>query len=86
MTLDLAYYEDLAARINAAIDAEQATWNGGWAWRFAADRERVASDLAGLRECYLLDGQTPKSKQDGLHARRYADNLTRTARLYGVTP
>lgn len=88
MTLDQA--EDLAARTLAAIDA---------AYRgcpptlpdYAADRERVQSDLAGLQQhvyspihgvcrCQPLGADQPCPD-----ARRYADGLRRTAALYGVT-
>lgn len=49
------------------------------------DRERVASDLAGLRAHGPADdcgwGERPCPDR-----RRYADGLRRTAALYGVTP
>jgi hypothetical protein len=76
---------DLAARTFAAIDAV----NGGPAHdgTHAADRERVASDLAGLRDCYRVSftGDRVGKGHEG-HATRYADGLRRTATLYGVTP
>ncbi len=71
---------DLAARINAAIGNSPTNLR-------AADRERVASDLAGLRQ-----HRRSYCEERGLctdpcpDVRRYADNLTRTAHLYAVTP
>jgi hypothetical protein len=53
----------------------------------AADRDRVASDLLGLREVWAywrtngLDGDPTGHS----HGRRYADGLRRSAALYGVT-
>ncbi len=96
MTPDQA--ADLAVRTLAAIDRREALrpeWHPMTAY-FAADRERVASDLAGLRDhqpghyCvgrehwrYFSDGPAPVHCPD---ARRYADGLRLTAALYGVTP
>jgi hypothetical protein len=89
--------EDLAVRIVAAIDAldadERRYADVRHYWHYAADRERVASDLAGLRDhhrgsdiltdecgrCYQMSGPCDD-------ARRYADGLLRTADLYGVQP
>lgn len=74
---------DLAARALAAIDLywgeDPATLDVR-----TADRERVASDLAGLRthtDCLHDDGDRTCHDK-----RRYADGLRRTAALYGLTP
>lgn len=80
MTLTEA--EDLAARTLAAI--EHYVWDTYDDFRrkhWTADRERVASDLAGLRDCFPLTYDC-----DMRHARRYTASLRRTAALYGVTP
>lgn len=85
---------DLAERTLAAITEEAALWAGlispvgVWAREYhAADRERVASDLAGLRLHYLArGGHGCYCGSEWLcddHA-RYADGLRRTAALYGV--
>lgn len=53
----------------------------------AADRERVASDLAGWQAHALNLGNHDDHGDDGDEcpdARRYADGLLRTAALYGV--
>ncbi len=74
------------ARIERHIDDEP------WATRvYAADRERVQSDLAGLRQhgeslrspgfCERCD----RRLQPCPDARRYSDGLRRTAALYGVS-
>jgi hypothetical protein len=76
--LTLEQAEDLAARTLAAIAYRHR--DAPCTWRCApdlADRERVASDLAGLRE------HERRCCSDG---RRYEDGLRRTAALYGVTP
>jgi hypothetical protein len=73
--------EDLAARILAAIDL------AGWDNAYAVDdycRERVASDLDGLRKC--LNSTISESPTVAAAARRFSDDLLRTAALYGVTP
>ena len=55
------------------------------ACRAVDERERLDSDLAGLRLCYACSGEP-----DGGHApmdmllRRFSDGLLRTAALYGV--
>lgn len=69
--------EDLAARTFAAMD----TWltKNASPWH-AANRERVESDLAGLR---LTDGMAGQVRHD--LRRIFADNLLRTAALYSVT-
>ncbi len=84
---------DLAARTCTAMNGaaeELAEGRAGYEW-VAADRERVASDLAGLRArghgalcpfCCRVRHIAP----DCPDACRYADGLARTARLYGVTP
>ncbi len=85
--LTLGEAEAFAARTLAAIERMY-----GAAYsrkeRGDADRERVASDLAGLRECYVSTppyGQSVLRTGELVHARRYSDNLRRTAALYGVT-
>jgi hypothetical protein len=93
--LTLEQAEDLAARTLAAIEEQECdayalrgpfrSVTSHAMRRCAADRERVASDLAGLRECIAAADSAP-----GLwttlhkHARRYSDNLRRTGALYGV--
>jgi hypothetical protein len=95
--LTVAQAEDLAVRIVAAIDAldaDERRYADVRHYRhYAADRERVESDLAGLRDhhrgsgiltdecgrCYQMSGPCDD-------ARRYADGLLRTADLYGVQP
>jgi hypothetical protein len=81
--------EDLAVRIVAAIDAldadERRYADVRHYWHYAADRERVASDLAGLRDASAVHGG-PEGIRAERHARRYADGLLRTADLYGVQP
>ncbi len=93
--LTLPEAEDLAARTLTGIDERHA-----WASRetdegfyllvisVVADRERVASDLAGLRECWAISYSDRLDLRDLMasHARRYSDNLRRTAALYGVQP
>ncbi len=96
--LTLPEAEDLAARtltkldtaINHMADVED-HYTGGL---LRLVRERVASDLAGLRECYSWPTATPYVRETRVdvwplmlsHARRYSENLHRTAALYGVTP
>jgi hypothetical protein len=88
--LTLAQAEDLAARTLVAINDEHEMIYDGASLRHDADRERVASDLAGLREhqsCGRAErGVWVTTCIAGLcpDARRYADNLRRTADLYGV--
>jgi hypothetical protein len=106
--LTLAQAEDLATRTLAAIDEQErdaAALRGPLRSvtphamrRCAADRERVASDLEGLRRhvpllmyfdvdptgipfCRACEVDDAWPCPD---ARRYSDNLRRTARLYGV--
>lgn len=101
MTPDQA--ADLAARTLATIGVRQKCDRGEECpsprcKTFNADRERVASDLAGLREhqpfqyddltgcdacCVEPTHWVPWLCPD---AARYADGLRRTAALYGVTP
>ncbi len=85
--LKLAAAEDLAARTLAAIGwQEELLESRIGAERVTADRERVASDLEGLRECHQYDASSGALWSLMLpHARRYSDNLHRTAALYGVT-
>lgn len=81
--------EYLAARTYDAIDLcevgavahpdDFAQYAAGW----AADRERIESDLAGLRACEAQRATTCPHVE--AHAENYADGLRRTARLYGVT-
>lgn len=82
MKLDQA--ADLAARILIRIDAWESLDTGSPAMR-AADRERVASDLEGLRDCQAFDDANMYVTST-MHAYRYAEGLRRTARLYGVEP
>jgi hypothetical protein len=94
--LTVAQAEDLAVRTLAAIDAldmeERRYADVRHYWHYAADRERVASDLAGLREHHLIEHPAHGlvCRHGGTlpcpDARRYADGLLRTADLYGVTP
>lgn len=84
MTTDQA--ADLAARTLAAIDANADAGDGIGDESHAVDRERVASDLAGLRGHNNVGTdwcvcETPFCPD----AARYADGLRRTAALYGVT-
>jgi hypothetical protein len=72
---------DLAARTLAAIDARTFFLTVDYR---AADRDRVASDLYGLRVCTRKDGR-PRSQVIDLHA-MFTANLRRTAALYGVAP
>jgi hypothetical protein len=90
--------EDLADRTLAVIDTESRVWAVVPTLRahIDADRERVASDLAGLRGHAQRDGVLSSGivgrscPTDGrwewcADARRYSDGLLRTAALYGVT-
>ena len=63
-----ALAERIVAKIDAWVDADETD---------AYCRERVASDLAGLRE-------HPCQPFGCADARRYSDGLRRTAALYGV--
>jgi hypothetical protein len=95
--------EDLAARIIAAIDADDLAFVERFGHRppfdsprekhRRIDRERIASDLAGLRDhersVGILDGECVRCYQMSDpcdDASRYADGLLSTAALYGVTP
>jgi hypothetical protein len=74
--------EALAARVLVAIDQYDHPMHSAGAV-LDADRERVASDLAGIRDSARL--LAVRTETDEIHhARRYADGLLRTARLYGV--
>jgi hypothetical protein len=73
--LTLEQAEDLAARTLVAINDEHEMIYDGASLRHDADRERVASDLDGLRE------HERRCCSDG---RRYEDGLRRTAAVYGV--
>jgi hypothetical protein len=94
--------EDLAERILAAIDADDLAFVERFGHRppfdsprekhRRIDRERIASDLDGLRDHHrgsgiLTDecGRCYQMSDPCDDARRYADGLLRTAALYGVT-
>lgn len=83
--LSLLDAEHLAERTLAAID--RASLLGDISLDEAInDRERVASDLAGLRAHLEGDGEHVHRGADVCSdARRYSDGLRRTGRLYGVT-
>lgn len=85
MTPDQA--SDLAARTLAAIDGIDVSPlpDDPEPEHRAADRARVASDLAGLQEALHLDPYGPAEAQEG-HLARYAAGLRRTAALYGIEP
>jgi hypothetical protein len=79
--------EALAYRVLGAIaDRDRVVMQVPWSDRvFAADRERVASDLTGLRLCWKVERfhwSTAWHTLVGL----FSDGLRRTAALYGVTP
>lgn len=85
-------YAVLAEATLDAIDArDRVVMNVPWSDRvFAADRERVGSDLAGLREhnpmeCALCHQHHRGWAQACPDALRYAEGLRRTAALYGVS-
>lgn len=87
MTPDQA--ADLATRTLAAIGDREDWVNPDWQDYF---RERVASDLAGLQQhSERMSDDNPGWCAEDMHAdwpcpdaARYADNLRRTAILYGV--
>lgn len=82
--LTLAQAEDVAARTLAAISTDP---NSVESDHWAADRERLASDLAGLRECDYAMQNVPGAHEAAMLLRvRFAHGLRRTAALYGVTP
>lgn len=97
MILNSEQGEDFASRILAAIErADKWTPPHAFGWRkvYAADRERVVSDLNGLRrheQVPLPNGNGTGCRscgmwewcEDGL---TYSDGLRRTAAPYGVTP
>jgi hypothetical protein len=84
--LTLAEAEALAERVLEALA-------GRWFWSLSADRERIASDLAGLRQHYQYPGSgmlcvrcdPSDDAWPCSDARRYSDGLVRTASLYGVS-
>lgn len=86
--MTLAQAEDLAARTLAAMAGSNFTHRNED--HAAADRERVASDLAGLREhrglLHACLRGVEDLTQDCPDAARYAAGLVRTAALYGITP
>ena len=87
MTLDEA--TDLATRTLAAINARGPFTARSFVYA-SANRERVASDLAGVR-WHGPDDSDGLCYRDGEHppcfdAARCADGLRRTAALYGVAP
>jgi hypothetical protein len=94
VALNFEQATDLAARILALLDVvERYRLNAALRSHVAADRERVASDLAGLREHGYDDGFCAGCcvpvDPDGTGCsdlRRYVAGLLRTARLYGVAP
>jgi hypothetical protein len=82
---------DLAARALAAIDSEWKRWDDYQPGatdeeHLDADRERVASDLALIRECaeFLSYEQPALAFCEWVGAKAEA-GLRRTAALYGVT-
>lgn len=77
-SLTVTQAEDLASRTLAA------TYNciGYGPEQDAANRERVASDLAGLLDCY--DTRRAYADHRADHFARYTAGLLRTAALYGV--
>jgi hypothetical protein len=86
--LTLAEAEDLAARTLAAIFAEEQSARSEHRpdiAHCAPDRERVASDLAGLRR-YWLGTRFVARLIVTPYAEACSDNLRRTARLYGAQP
>lgn len=97
--LSLPDAERLAERTLAAIDVAAAphSTTDRVLLVYTADRERIASDLAGLRE-HSGDQSDAESEASCnpcwwmalrgatcADARRYSDGLKRTAALYGVT-
>jgi hypothetical protein len=92
--MDIAAAQALAERTLAAIDADALddTYDDGI--HRDANRERVASDLAGLRQHFETYDGCDWCRMHGYgamlwpcpDATRYADGLRRTAALYGVTP
>jgi hypothetical protein len=85
--LTVARAEDLAVRIVAAIDAldadERRYADVRHYWHYAADRERVASDLAllTLATAHLFCEAPWRTVRDAASA-----NLLRTADLYEAQP
>ena len=87
--LSLAEAERLAELLLEGLSSWTTFTVGGDGTRrwLVADRERVASDLAGIRRHHT---ETDVCAVDWLtwpcaDARRYSDGLKRTAALYGVT-
>jgi hypothetical protein len=81
--------ERIVEVMNARLDELHPALRHG-ALNLNADRERVASDLAGLRdhnpmECALCHQHHQGWRQVCPDWLRYSDGLRRTARLYGVT-
>lgn len=83
LTLDAA--ERLVEQTLAAIPRCMAQCGGSC--RKAADRERLASDLAGLRLAYKWydEGRIHISVLAILRATAH-ENIRRTVRLYGIEP
>lgn len=77
MELTIEQATDLAERTLAAID--RLDYSRLRADIDQADRERVASDLAGLLDCW-----SASRHERARHADRYVAGLRRTAALYGV--
>jgi hypothetical protein len=88
--LPLSEAEALAKRIIAVIDSrwQETLFEGKHG---TSDRERIASDLEGLRMHFHnggepgLDGCMCGQRWPCPDAVRYADGLRRTAALYGVS-
>ncbi len=91
--LKLAESQDLATRILVAIEREHPHETGWSSMVMEFDRERIESDLAGLRE-HRDDGFHPNllaCERCGREwpcpdAQRYVAGLRRTAALYAVSP
>lgn len=86
--LTLPEAEDLASRTLAAIkERDEDTYTHDLHEHHRADRERVASDLAGLRHARFLAATLDRDYYEiDTYALRCSDGLLRTATLYGVTP
>lgn len=85
-TMTLQEAEDLATRTLAKINGNLVL-NTGWPDMHAYCRDRVASDLAGMR--LHADPAAPSCKYGPRtcpDAARYAEGLRRMAALYGVQP
>lgn len=83
-TLTVEQAEALAEKVLAAIYRQRVLSSVPPAIH-AADRQRVASDLAGLRDVETFQECKCGCWQMNPHAYRYSDGLIRTAKLYGAT-